>query len=277
MFSKIRLFVCLLSAALYAQRVGFEGRIEGTAGIPLDRLRVVATCVTSRDAHQAWPRTDGTFSFLHLPQGAYEFSVLAVNGDVLARETATVPGAMGVTLKLPESAAPREPVSLYRLTHEVPSGAAKAFRKAAGASKKGKHSEAIGWLDEAIQADPGFVDAIYHRGRYALSSGDLDQARRLLNKAADLDPSWPALQTDAAVAEYAAKGFEACERRASAALRFDPSNAKPNFLRGLALLQLGKPARLAIPYLEKAASEYPKAAEILGRIRVAGETPVIMK
>jgi tetratricopeptide (TPR) repeat protein len=277
MFNKIALFVCLLSSVLHAQRFGFEGRIEGEAGIPMDRLRVVATSVTNRDAHQAWPRTDGTFNFLYLPPGAYEFSLLSANGDVLAREAATVPGSMGVTLKLPASAAPPVPVSLYRLTHEVPSGAAKAFRKASGASKKARHREAMLLLDEAIHADPDFVDALYRRGQYALSGGDLEQARRLLGKAADLDPSWPALQTDAAVAEYAAKGFDACERRAAAALRLDPANAKPNFLRGLALLQLGKPARQAVPYLERAASEFPKAAEILGQIRRAGETPVVMK
>ncbi len=277
MFKKIALFVCLLAADLNAQRFALEGRIEGSAGVPFDRLRLVATSLITKDTIQVWSRSDGTFSFLNLPEGAYEISVLAVNGDVLAHETATIPGFMDVTLKLPESASPRGPVSLYRLSHQVPSGAGKAYRKAAEASKKGKHEQAIGWLDEAIKADPDFVDALYRRGQYALAGGDLARARQLLGKAADLDPSWADLQSDAAVAEYAAKGFEACERRAAAALRTDPSNAKPNYLRGLALLQLGRPARLAIPHLEKAAPEYPKAAEILSRIRGAGETPVTMK
>lgn len=275
--ARLILVMSLLVSALFAQRFQFEGRIEGGGGMSMDRLRVVATALATHEPYFAWVQRDGSFTFLNLPDGAYEFTLLAVDGDVIAKEIAALPGSMGVTFRLPESQAPRGAVSLHRLTHEVRPGAAKAYRKAAGASKKGKHQEAIGWLDEAIKADPDFVDALYRRGQYALSGGDVEQARRLLNKAADLDPAWPALQTDAAVAEYAAKGFEACERRAAAALRIDPGNAKPNFLRGLALLHLGKPALQALPYLQKAAAEYPKAAEILGRIRSAEVTPATMK
>ncbi len=244
-----------------------EGRVTGRVGVRFDRLQVVLRSPASRESHRAWVHTDGGFSFANVEDGVYELAVLAQNGDVVVSELVTIPASLLLTVALPESAAPQSPVSIHRLTHEVPKAAMKAFRKAAEVSREKGDAASIQLLDRALELDPDFIDALHSRGLYAFNQRDFEAARRFLSRAARLDSASPVIQADAAMAEYAAASYPECERFASAAIRLDPSSPKSHYLLALALLQLGHPPARAVPHLLRAAPAFPKAGEILARVR----------
>jgi len=254
-----------------------EGRVTGRAGVPLDRLQVQLRCPTTREFHRTWVRSDGEFSFGKMDDGVYELEVLAQNGEVIVRDLVTLPARMSLTVALPDSTVPRGPVSIHRLTHEVPGAAVKAFRRAVNAAREKDEAATVQHLDRALELDPDFIDALHRRGLYAFSQRDFMFARRLLSRAAQLDSASPAIQADAAMAEYAAASYPECERFAAAAIRLDPANPKSNYLLALALLQLGRPPDRAVPHLEKAASLFPRAGEILSLIRQHQERALTLK
>jgi tetratricopeptide (TPR) repeat protein len=222
---------------------------------------------------QLMVHTDGTIDSGILRAGIYEFRVIGQHGDTLAKSLWSVPSGRDLEIRLPDESVPAGgAVSTYRLSHKVPGKARKQFEKSEKAAKEGKTEAARNLLDEAIQADPEFADALHARGVIALKALDVPGARNLLVKAAELDDANADYRADAAVATYLSKATPQAEQLARSALRMDPENRKAHYVLGLALLRQGKRGDEAVRSLRTAAPTYPRAGELLQRLAPATQS-----
>jgi tetratricopeptide (TPR) repeat protein len=264
----------LLAVSLFGQdpsrRYRVDGRIQSSSG-PLDRLRVeIADISSPAPLTQLMVHTDGSLQSIDLSAGTYEFRVLSPHGELLAKVLWQVPAARDIEIRLPggtETAA--GPVSVYRLSHKVPGKARKNWEKSAKAVREGKTEAARDLLDEAIEADPEFADALHARGVIALQSQDVPAAREFLTKAAALDDANAEYQADAAVATYLSEASPQAETMARTAIRMDPENPKAHYVLGLSLLRQGKRGEEVLRSLRAASPKYPRAVELLNRLTPA--------
>lgn len=266
--------VLLLAVSLFGQdpsrRYRVEGRIQSKSG-PLDRLRVeIADISSPAPITQIMVHTDGSLQGVDLAPGTYEFRVLGPHGEMLTKALWQVPASRDVDIELPGgNEAPAGPVSMYRLSHKVPVRARKNWEKSAKAVREGKVEAARGLLDEAIEVDPEFADALHARGVMALQAQDVTNARELLTKAAALDDANAEYQADAAIATYLAEASLQAEIMARSAIRMDPENPKAHYVLGLSMLRQGKRGEEVLKSLRTAAPRYPRAVEILNRLTTA--------
>lgn len=261
----------VLGVSLFGQEAGrryrVEGHIRSNSGM-LDRLRVEVCDLSSPGpVGQLMVRNDGSLEVTNLAAGTYEFRVLSPHGQILAKTLWQVPASRDVEIQLPgESAGAGGPVSLYRLSHKVPEKARKNWQRSAKAVREGKVDVARELLDEAIEVDPEYADALHARGVMALQAQDVPSARSLLTKAAVLDDGNAEFQADAAVATYLAEASPQAEEMARTALRVDPENQKAHYVLGLSLIRQGKRGDEVMRSLRTAAPKYPRAGEILNRL-----------
>lgn len=146
--------------------------------------------------------------------------------------TRCVPGPHTPSCVVPEETYTFKPrvaepvVSMYRLTHKVPSKARKAWRHAAAAAFDGHPRDSVAFLDEALAIDPDYADALHMRGVYAYQDKDFNRAAVWLHRAATLDDGNPAYLADAAAGQLAIHSPVDAERYARASLRLNPEQPR---------------------------------------------------
>lgn len=218
-------------------------------------------------------------------EGHYEVRVVGQNGETLHSEYVSVTSRSSpIEIRLPPQAAAKAssggPVSVYRLQHQVPRKAVNEFKKAELAWKAGKKAESIQHLENALQLDPGFMEAHNNLGAKLLAGGERGRAEQEFRKSIELDPGAAPGHLNLAICLLidikSRDEARESEMHARKALQLDPASVRARYAVGIALAALNSDE--ALPYLREAADQYPQARlaaasmlDRLGRAREAKE------
>lgn len=125
---------------------------------------------------------------------------------------------------------------------------------------------AIGHMEAALEADPGFAEAAYYLGQvYQMRSNDLDQAARNYRRALDLDSSNARYAYRLATVLAEQGKHEEAVQHFQIALDNEPEYARAWLQKGLSLDAMGEFA--------EAVSAYTRAIETNPRLRMAADDP----
>lgn len=146
-----------------------------------------------------------------------------------------LPGRLRSAAKLPAQGV----VSSYRFRHRIRRRARKEFERAAQAYRRHQVRESIGYLQKAVELDPGFVEAFNNLGTRWMEAQHPAEAAEAFRKALALDPATPVIRTNLAVALLWLQQPEEAERMARSALPLDQTDNSRRILR-VALAAQGK-------------------------------------
>jgi tetratricopeptide (TPR) repeat protein len=163
--------------------------------------------------------------------------------------------------------APAGMISARRLTHKPPKTALKEFELGSRAWDKSRNNEAIRHLSEAIQVDPGYIEALVKLGAVYADSGQNDRALALFDDALVLEPNWALIHIDRAAALVALSRPAEAELAARRALRLEPRSIAASYMLGCAMLMQEEITPETAAYLAAAADKYPKARRLLTEVR----------
>lgn len=150
-------------------------------------------------------------------------------------------------------------VSFHQLTHEVPGKARKAYQNAERLKANGDLAKAIHFYQQALAADPQFLEAWNNLGSAQILTGDFATAQTSFEKAYALDPTaHPVLTNLAFVLLYSNHAAEA-EGFARRAVQADPLAPKGLYVLGAALAGQNKNTEEAIRLLEQSCDSVGRA------------------
>lgn len=219
--------------------VALAGKVLGPDGRPLPGIHVeLDEASTAIPISSTYTQPDGTFKLDNVPKGTYE--VVADSGD------SQVSNAIAVQMDRPslELRFPRSPTadtdsvtSVARIL--VPAKARKIYRKAYDAFTEGKNDDAEKLLDEALQIEPRFAEALTLRGIISMQQQDLDDAQQYMEKALRVDPSYsPAYLELAAVYNHQGR-YDDALRASERGLSLSPRSWQAYFEMAKASLEKG--------------------------------------
>lgn len=166
-----------------------EGKVLGADGHPLSGIHVeLDEASTAMPVTSTYTRQDGSFQLYNVPQGHYE--VVAESPDFQVSDQVLVQfDRPDMELRLRPAASANDSdaiVSVARIL--VPARAQKYYRKAREAFSEGKNDEAEKLLDQALEIEPQFPEALALRGLIHMQANDLEEAQGYLEKAVHIDP-----------------------------------------------------------------------------------------
>ncbi len=168
-----------------------EGKVLAPDGRPLPGIRVeVDEASTAVPITSTYTQADGTFALYNIPKGTYE--VVAESGDARVSDDVILqPERPSLELRFAGETTNYYSDPTISVAHIlVPESAKKLYNKAYAAFAEGKSDEA-GWLvDQALQIEPHFADALSLRGLLDMQKPDLQEAQEYLEAAIHVDPAY---------------------------------------------------------------------------------------
>ena len=180
-------------------QVSLQGQVVTASGQPLSNVRIELRSATGRIISSTWAGSTGTFYVPNLDKGVYE--VVATSGVDQSVETVSVSSLQTQLIIRFASTAGRSgeekrssnsnssTVSVTALA--VPSGARKAYEKAARLFQKNEIAGAWNQLSTALQMWPKYAEALALRGALRLQSNGLQDAMNDFANALQLDRGCP--------------------------------------------------------------------------------------
>lgn len=218
---------------------------------------------------------DGRFTFHFFgpqPQpGVYELRVVKDSGRVLKQDLVSLPNPTPpLSIVLPElnDAVPvTGTVSVRQL--QIPRKALRQFARADKALAAGNIDKSISFLRKAISLYPEFFEAHNNLGARYLRKREYRKAIHHLEAAIAIDSTVSDVYANLAVAHQSSGRYALAESAARRALDLDTSNARAQYMMGLALAAQGKDLAKAVEYLRGSSGQIPDAAMIADRITAA--------
>jgi tetratricopeptide (TPR) repeat protein len=172
-------------------RPGLQGKVLNPDGKPASGIHVeLDEARTSLPVTSTYTRTDGTFELYNIPAGDYE--VVAESTDLLTANPVTLQSEQpSLQLRLSHNtpAGPELAATISVAQMMVPTSAQKLFRKAQAAFNDHKYDKSASFLDQALQIEPQYADALALRGLIELGTGKIDGAQADFEHATQIDPS----------------------------------------------------------------------------------------
>jgi len=170
-----------------------QGKVLAPDGHPLPGIHVeVEEASTAVPITSTYTHADGTFELYNIPKGTYE--VVAESTDARVSDDLILqPGRPPLELRFSSDATNyySDPtVSVARIL--VPESAKKLYRKAYAAFTEGKNDEAESLVNQALQIEAHFADALTLRGVLEAQKADLAEAQQYLEAAIHVDPAYSA-------------------------------------------------------------------------------------
>jgi tetratricopeptide (TPR) repeat protein len=185
-----------LASAVHAQALlpeKPEGSISGTVHLP-GKGGLAAQVAVSLKSHEGGVYRsvltdyDGHFEVSGLPRGAYEVSVEEAGYEPL-RDNAKLDGpALNLELHLVASM-PQVPQKAYTVSVrelKIPGKALAEFNKGLESIAKNAWAVSLNHFKKAVQAFPGYYEALYHQGVAETNLGQLEKATESFQKSLDL-------------------------------------------------------------------------------------------
>ena len=166
-----------------------EGKVLGADGQPLSGVHVeLDEASTALPVTSTYTRQDGTFQLYNVPRGNYD--VVAESPDLQVSDQVMVQlDRPSLELRLrPTTAADDSDAMISVARILVPAKAQKYYRNAREAFSEGKNEEAEKLLDQALEIEPQFAEALALRGLIHMQADDLEEAQGYLEKAVHIDP-----------------------------------------------------------------------------------------
>ena len=170
---------------------GVQGTVLNPDGRPASGIHIELDEASSAlPITSTYTQTDGTFELYNIPAGNYE--LVAESTDSHTSNPVSVEGGpASLQLHLSRNTAPvletAPVVSVAQMM--APPSAQKLYRKAQSAFNDRKYDKAISLLDQALQIDPQYADALTMRGLIELGISKTDDARTDFERAIQIDPS----------------------------------------------------------------------------------------
>src|SRR5207253_969361 len=142
---------------------------------------------------------------------------------------------------------------------KVPRQAQKAYDKGRQAALKGDQHAAEGFFQQAVDADPEFVDAHNELGASEVALGELPAAVEQFQKALNLVPEHRLALPNLSIVLAKLKRFHEAGEVARRALLVLPGEARMHYILALSLLAENKQTTEALNNLHRASTEIPKA------------------
>jgi len=209
--------------------------------------------------------TSGRFEMSGIPSGSYVLTVRNAN-RIVTTQMINVSGQSGVLgIELPPGSV-REArsapagdtlVSVHKLTHKVPKPARKLYDKALSAGDN--HAAVISYLEQAVEIDPEYVEALNNLGSRYIQTNQPDKAVSVLERAVAADPSSAFVQTNLAVALLATNKYEDAEHNARHALQLS-GDPKAQYILGLSLFMQKKYNEETIQLLRRSTDRFPNSS-----------------
>jgi tetratricopeptide (TPR) repeat protein len=167
-----------------------QGTVLNADGKPASGIHVeLDEPFTALPITSTYTERDGTFELYNIPKGNYE--LVAESTDALASPVIVQPGESHLKLRLERSEPPVEqlPPTVSVAEMMVPESAQKPYRKAMMAYKHQQYDKSLKLVNEALQIEPLFADALTLRGYIELISGDITSAQQDFENAVHVDPN----------------------------------------------------------------------------------------
>jgi tetratricopeptide (TPR) repeat protein len=262
--------VILSVGAVWAQRyaahgVTLHGEIDSTS-TPVGALTVELTPDGSGISEQITVNPDNSFDIRSLTPGIYQLRVVAAGGQTIHQEKIGINGVtQNITVHLTESntgSASRSAgnvVSMNQLQHKIPARAQKLFNKAEQARAKRNLPEASEYYRQAVEADPGFVDAHTQLGSAEAALGRLPEAAEEFQKAIDIVPDHHLALLNLSIVLAKLRRFHEAGEVARRDLKVVPGSGRTHYILAASLIQEKGNMDEAIDHLERAGDDIPSA------------------
>jgi tetratricopeptide (TPR) repeat protein len=136
-----------------------------------------------------YTEADGTFALYNIPKGTYE--VVAESGDARVSDDVILQPDRPLELRFAGDTINYYSDGTVSVAHIlVPERARKLYSKAYAAFTEGKNEEAELLVDQALQIEPHFADALSLRGLLDMQKPDLQEAQQYLEAAIHVDPAY---------------------------------------------------------------------------------------
>ncbi len=220
---------------------------------------------------------NGSFEFRTQSQsngGGLDIRLVNQRGDVLRQEryisTMATPGPLRLSLasSRPSERPSGEVVSVGRLSHKPTKKAFKLFRQAEKANDQRRFEEAVRLLEEAVKADPEFMEAYNSLGNRLLQLKRLPAAVQAFQKAIEIDPADSKPYSNLAITQMHLGQYVEAERTARRAAQMQRNTRHADYIVGLSLVAQKKNLPEALSLLERSAGELPHAHMAAGQILV---------
>jgi tetratricopeptide (TPR) repeat protein len=145
--------------------------------------------------------------------------------------------------------------------------AERAFQRAIGLSRAGKHTRAARELEKAVARDPAFGHAYANLAVQYLLLERFGEAEEAARRSLELDPSSSFLHSNLAAVLLKRGDFHEAGRSARRALELSGANDRARYLLGLAFARDPTTHNEALRQLELAARTFPPAQTALDALR----------
>jgi tetratricopeptide (TPR) repeat protein len=135
---------------------------------------------------------------------------------------------------------PRGGVSARALSHKHSKPAGKAYDRGLRAWNKGQTEQALRYLGEAVNLDPGFVEARAVLGAMYAKTGRSQEALEQDERALELEPNLAIVHSNKAAALVMLSRWEEAEQAARRALQLDTKSIDAHYMLGIAMMKQGK-------------------------------------
>jgi hypothetical protein len=168
-----------------------HGQVVTATGQPLSDVRIELRSMTGRTISSTWAGISGLFYISNLESGVYE--VVATSGVDQSVERVNIPSLeTQLTVQIGSSRPSNHTDGTVSVTGlAVPSGARKAYEKAARLLQKNDMAGAWNQLTIALQMWPKYAEALTLRGVLKLQSNGLQDAMKDFAAALELDQGYP--------------------------------------------------------------------------------------
>lgn len=168
-----------------------EGKVLAPDGRPLPGIHIeVDEANTAVPITSTYTQADGTFELYNIPKGTYE--VVAESGDArISDDVILQPDRPPLELRFSSDRTNYYSDPTTSVAHIlVPERAKKLYDKAYAAFTGGKNDEAESLVNEALQIEPHFAEALALRGLLDMQKADLQEAQQYLEAAVHVDPGY---------------------------------------------------------------------------------------
>lgn len=166
-----------------------QGMVLNADGKPASGIHVeVDEPFTALPITSTYTERDGTFELYNIPDGNYE--LVAESTDSVANPVIVTAGESHLRLRLQRAPAPEQfPPTVSVAQMMVPESAQKPYRKAMAAFRNQHYERSLKLVNEALQIEPHFADALTLRGHLELANGSIASAQQDFEDAVHIDPA----------------------------------------------------------------------------------------
>ena len=218
---------------------------------------------------------NGSFEFRDIPTGDYVLRVTDGRGLTVCQQLVTIRRqAPDLEVRLPEresqgAGGGAATVSVMQLTHPPNKKAVQAFQSASRLSAAGKYEDAVSELEKAIRISPEFAAAHTNLAVQQFRLGRFEEAAAESSRAIQIGGADPLNLCNLATAQARLHRFSEAEKSARAALRLDSGYLKADLVLGFVLVDEPATRVEGITHLEKVASEFSSARQVIEQIRAS--------